>query len=125
MLAGGLVALVQELDWFEQQARTGGRELDVAPLPATVAYARLLERLDAAPYPVAVTALWALERVYLLAWEHAAPGGDHAAYVEHWTTPAFADYVAALGGLADDVGAPADAVPEVLALEAAFWDAAT
>lgn len=125
VLAGGVVALVEELDWFEAQAALRGTDLDVAPLPATTAYARLLDRLDEAPYPVAVTALWALERVYLLAWQHAAPGGGRfAAYVEHWTAPGFATYVDGLGTAADEAGAPGDAVPEVLALEAAFWDAA-
>ena len=125
VLAGGVVALSEELDWFAGLAAGRGLDLDVAPLPATRAYADLLRRLDAAPYPQAVTALWVLERVYLLAWQHAAPATDrYAEYVEHWTAPGFAGYVAALGALADAAGAPADAVAEVLAAETAFWDAA-
>ncbi len=43
---------------------------------------------------------------------------------QFWTAPGFAGYVDTLGALADAAGAPADAVPEVLALERAFWDAA-
>jgi len=72
--------------------------------------------------PVAVTALWVLEQVYLLAWQHAAPSArPYRPFVEHWTEPGFAAYVEALAGLADAAGAPADAVGEVLVLEAAFW----
>ncbi|HEU0103154.1 MAG TPA: TenA family transcriptional regulator [Mycobacteriales bacterium] len=124
VLAAGTVALVEELAWFDAQADSRGLDLNVPALPPTEEYAALLGRLDAAPYPVAVTALWALERVYLLAWQHAAPASDsYRAYVEHWTAPAFAGYVAALGEAADAAGAPLDAVPEVLELETGFWPA--
>ena len=101
VLAGGCVALVAELDWFEVQAARRGIDLGQPALPATLAYNELLGRLDGAPYVVAVTALWVLERVYLLAWASAAsktsPFGE---FVEHWTAPGFAGYVDALGELA-------------------------
>ena len=122
VLAGGLVALVEELEWFQGQADSRGLRLDVPPLPATRAYADLLLRLDRAAYPAAVTALWVIERVYLLAWRHASPAAPgYARYVERWTSPEFAAYVEALERLAADAGAPDDAVEEVLALETAFW----
>ncbi len=35
VLAGGLVSLVAELDWFEEQAAARGLDLHAAPLPAT------------------------------------------------------------------------------------------
>ena len=125
VLAGGVVALVDELAWFDALAAARGLALTAERGTATAAYAEVLQRLDAAPYPVAVTALWALERVYLLAWQHAAPAAQpFAPYVEQWTAPGFAGYVAALGDLADAAGAPADALPEVLALETAFWEQA-
>jgi len=101
VLAGGCVALVAELDWFEVQAARRGIDLGQPALPATLAYGELLGRLDAAPYEAAVTALWVLERVYLLAWASAAsstsPFGE---FVEHWTAAGFAGYVDALGELA-------------------------
>ena len=68
------MALVEELDWFEELAARRGIDLEQPALPATLAYPELLWRLDAAPYEAAVTALWALERVYLLAWASAASG---------------------------------------------------
>jgi formylaminopyrimidine deformylase / aminopyrimidine aminohydrolase len=124
VLTGGCTALVDELDWFEDQAARRGLDLNAPALPATLAYRQLLQRLDEAPFESAMTALWVIERVYLLAWTSAAsdssPFGD---FIEHWSTPAFADYVDALGKLA----APAqhDAiVGDVLEHEVAFWDMA-
>jgi len=65
--------------------------------------------------------------VILVGWLAAARAQDCATpfseFVEHWSTPEFADYVAALGELA----APdthEDLVGDVLALEVAFWDMA-
>ncbi len=123
VLAGGCVALVEELAWFDELAAARGLA-PARPAAVTRDYAGLLRELDEAPYAVAVTALEALERVYLLAWQAAAPGaGPYRACVEHWTDPGFAAYVDALGRAARAAGAPQDALPRVLALEAAFWDA--
>jgi thiaminase/transcriptional activator TenA len=128
VLAGGLVALVEELDWFDAQAAARGLDLAAPPRPATVAYAELLGRLDAAPAGDALLALYAVERVYLEAWTAAAPGAEpYRPFVEHWTTPGFAGYVEGLAAAADAVGPagdPAAVVDEVLAAEVAFWDTA-
>ena len=51
---------------FRPLAEQRGLALAADPLPTTLAYAELLQRLGGAPYAVAVTALWALEH------------GDHA-----------------------------------------------
>jgi formylaminopyrimidine deformylase / aminopyrimidine aminohydrolase len=124
VLAGGCVALVAELDWFEVMAARRGIDLGADALPATLAYRVLLQRLDAAPFDAAVTALWVLERVYLLGWASAAsstsPFGE---FVEHWTDPAFAGYVDGLGELATLDGHD-DLVTDVLTHEVAFWDMA-
>lgn len=123
-LAAGCAALVAELDWFEVQARHRQIDLAQAPLPATLAYRELMRRLDTEPFDVAVTALWVLERVYLLAWTHASPSTNKfAAFVEHWTTPEFAAYVEALGTLAVP-GDKAELVAEVLSREVDFWEMA-
>lgn len=124
VLAGGCVALTAELDWFEAQAALRGIDLDQQALPATLAYRDLLQRLDETPYPAAVTALWVLERVYLLAWTTAASAtSPFAAFTEHWTDPGFAAYVDALGVLAT-AGGHDDLVVDVLSHEVAFWDMA-
>ena len=128
VLAGGVEALADELEWFRGLAKERGLDLATDRLPATQAYADLLDRLDAAPYAVAVTALWALERVYLEAWRGAAPGAPQfRELVEHWTTAGFAGYVGALQGLVEQ--APEhptidDVLAQVLDQERAFWDMA-
>lgn len=132
VLAGGVVALVDELAWFERKAAARGLDLAVPELPATAAYGRLLERLDAADVPIALTMLWALERVYLEAWTYAKPGASvFREYVEHWTTPQFAAYVNQLERAADgalnDAPQPADIdayFRQVVEAEVRFWDMA-
>jgi thiaminase len=129
VLAGGAVALVDELAWFEQQATARGLDLAVAERPATTAYARLLEQLDTVEFPVALTMLWALERVYLDAWTYAAPGAPALReFVAHWTTPQFAEYVTGLEQAADavlgDQPEPAgldEHFRQVVEAEVAFW----
>jgi thiaminase/transcriptional activator TenA len=124
VLAGGLVALVDELTWFEEQAAARGLELRAPVLPATAAYAALLQRLDAAEVGAALTALWTIERTYLDAWSSSRPGAPaYREFVEHWTVPGFAGYVADLEAAADTVGGAGDAVfAEVVAAEIAFWN---
>ncbi len=126
VLAGGAVALVDELAWFEELAASRGLDLDAPRLPATVAYGELLARLDAVDVPAALAGLWAVERVYLDAWTAAAPGvPEYAGYVAHWTAPGFAGYVDGLAAAADALGGRHDdVVLEVLDAEVAFWDTA-
>lgn len=126
VLAGGCVALVEELDWFERLAGARGLDLAAAPLPATLAYRALLQRLDSAPYADALGCLEVVERVYLEAWRAALPGAPaYAELVEHWTTPGFAAYVDGLAAASARAGAPDDdLVAEVLRQEAAFWPTA-
>ena len=126
MLAAGAVSLVDELDWFADQATARGLDLAATPRPATAAYAALLRRLDGAGVGSALTALWTIERTYLDAWSSAAPGApDLREFVDHWTVAGFAGYVAGLEAAADAVGPPDAAVfAEVVAAEVAFWDMA-
>jgi thiaminase/transcriptional activator TenA len=124
VLAGGCVALVDELDWFEQQAARRDIDLAEAPLPATSGYRELLQRLDTLPFDAAVTALWVLERVYLLAWTHASSAASpFGEFTRHWTDPAFASYVDALGESASPTEHD-DLVAVVLTCEVSFWDMA-
>jgi thiaminase/transcriptional activator TenA len=129
VLAAGLLALVDELAWFEQRAAVQHIDLDASPLPATTAYGRLLERLNSEDFPVALAMLWALERTYLDAWSYAVPGAPaYQEFVARWTTPQFATYVAALQAAADEAlrdGADVDApFIEVVEAEVRFWDMA-
>ena len=134
VVAGGLVAIEAELGWFEEKAREGGLDLETPRHPTTVAYRDLMTVLEGEPYPVAVTALWAIEQAYLEAWRGAAPGHpDYREFVEHWTTEEFAGYVAGLREAADaaletageDERKQAEAAfLEVARLEREFWEMA-
>jgi formylaminopyrimidine deformylase / aminopyrimidine aminohydrolase len=123
MLAAGALALVDELAWFDEQGKRLGLDLEAERLPPTRAYGALLERLEGEPFEAAITALWALERVYLDAWSFAAPAASpYDAFVEHWTTPEFRAYVDELEVFADPLHG--DAVAAVLEAEVAFWETA-
>jgi thiaminase len=123
MLAAGALALVDELAWFDEQGKRLGLDLEAERLPPTRAYGALLERLEGEPFEAALTALWALERVYLDAWSFAAPAASpYDAFVEHWTTPEFRAYVDELEVFADPLHG--DAVAAVLEAEVAFWETA-
>lgn len=134
LLAGGLVALVDELTWFEARAAERSIELSRPAHATCTAYAAFLHSLSREPYAAQITALWAVERAYLEAWTAAAPGvAPYREFVEHWTTAAFHEYVrgleaAAAGTLqgADAAGldAAADAFRQVAHHEAAFWQMA-
>lgn len=124
-IAAGCVGLVDELAWFDGHAVRRGLDLGAPRAGATDDYAGLLDRLDADPVPVALTALWAIEQVYLDAWTFATGDGTgpYTEFVAHWTTPAFAAYVAELRALADPAAHP-ETVAAVLRCEIAFWGAA-
>ena len=134
VLAGGLVAIEAELGWFEEQAERLGLALDTPRHPTTAAYRDFLAGLEREPYPIAITALWTIERAYLEAWRGAAPGHpEYRQFVEHWTTPEFADYVTGLEKAADDAlrdsgeqeRERAEAIfLEVARLESDFWEMA-
>jgi thiaminase/transcriptional activator TenA len=133
VLADGVAGLLAELDWFDDQAAVHKVDLDAEPLRVTLDYRRLLDRLDGQPYPIAIVGLWTLERVYLDAWRHAGRlrgSGPFAPAIEHWTEPAFVDYVSRLEQAAD--AALTDApmhdvlhtVRQILELEYEFWEMA-
>jgi thiaminase/transcriptional activator TenA len=131
VLVGGVVALEAELAWFEGHASLRGLELGSSRHATTAGYREFLLALDEAAYAAAITGLWALERAYLEAWNSAAPGGGgYAEFVEHWTAPAFEEYVDGLAAAADraleqataDERASArNAFLEVARLERDFW----
>lgn len=133
VLAGVLVAAEVELGWFEAKASERGLDLGASRLPATEDYRRLMSRMEDAPYAAAITGVWTIERAYLEAWRSAKPPAAYAEFVEHWTTPEFAEYVAGLERAADDAldaadgterEAAGDAFLSVARLERDFWEMA-
>ncbi|MGI9149325.1 MAG: TenA family transcriptional regulator [Chloroflexota bacterium] len=134
VLAAGLVTLEAELSWFEAHATKRGLRLQVARQATTTRYRTLLVALQTAPYPVAITGLWAIERAYLDAWLGSRPGAvAYREFVEHWTVSAFGEYVAGLQRAADlalrtssaEVCAQANvAFLDVAGMEREFWEMA-
>jgi formylaminopyrimidine deformylase / aminopyrimidine aminohydrolase len=134
LLAGGVVATVGELGWFEEMAARRGLALDAAMHPTTRAYCDFLLALPYSAYPAQITAIWALERVYLESWEGARPGAQpYREFVERWTTNEFRSYVGNLEAAVDrQLEAPVreeareadDAFVWVTHYERGFWDMA-
>jgi thiaminase/transcriptional activator TenA len=134
LLAGGVVAIVQELAWFEEMAARRGVALDAPMHSANRAYCDFLLASTYSAYPAQITAIWALERTYLESWEGARPGAEpYREFVERWTTDAFRSYVGDLQSvvdreLASSTGEQAqeatDAFVWVTRHERGFWDMA-
>ncbi len=125
VLAGGLVALEAELGWMEGHAARLGLRLDVQPHPTARAYRQHLESMLVQSYAASITTLWTLERAYLEAWRWAAPGAPaYREFVEHWTVPEFAGYVARLAAAADRAGPDEAAFLATARLESEFWEMA-
>lgn len=138
VLAQGLLALAEELLWFDDLAAERALDLQAPLRPACRAYADALARLAAAatavPYAALITALWAIERAYLDAWRSARPGAPaYRPLVEHWTSEPFAAYVDGLAAAADRALAAAstgerkravEGFRQVCALERDFWQMA-
>jgi thiaminase len=134
LLAGGVVATVGELGWFEEMAARRGAALDVAMHPTTRAYCDFLLGLTYSAYPAQITAIWALERTYLESWEGARPGAQpYREFVDRWTTDAFRSYVGHLqaavdrqleGAIGEQAREAEDAFLWVTHYERVFWDMA-
>ena len=134
LLAGGVVAIVGELGWFEEMAARRGLALDAPMHPANRAYCDFLLALTYSAYPAQITAIWALERTYLESWEGARPGAEpYREFVERWTTDAFRSYVGDLQTVVDrelassageQAQEAADAFVWVTRHERGFWDMA-
>ena len=134
LLAGGVVAAVGELGWFEEMAARRGLALDAPMHPTTRAYCDFLLALPYSAYPAQITAIWALERTYFEGWEGARPGAQpYREFVERWTTDGFRSYVGDLQAAVDrqveaSVGEQAreaeDAFLWVTHYERGFWDMA-
>lgn len=131
LLAGGVQAMVAELEWFERKASERQLALNAPLHPTARAYVDYLHALAWRPYPVQLTALWALERAYLEGWRTALPGAPaFREFVEHWTNEAFAAYVGRLEAAANrELASAGEAEREafrwVTRYERAFWEMAS
>ena len=110
VLAAGLVPLQGELDLFRREAATRGLDLDAEPGPIALGYTAFLRASLQDGYEVALAVLYGAEKAYFDAWSAVRAGADRDSdywpFVDNWSSPAFAGWVASLAGLLDAV-APA------------------
>src|SRR5919198_378371 len=122
VLSAGLAALEAELTWFETQAEWFAISVQLEADAVTRRYRDFMEESLSFGWARSITTLWTLERAYLEAWRGAAPGGgDYREFVEHWTAPAFADYVKALEQALGEAG-DESAFRRTTELERDFWE---
>ncbi|MEB3291195.1 MAG: TenA family transcriptional regulator [Leptolyngbya sp.] len=134
VLLAGLVALKDELLWFQAKVEERGLNLE-APRQATCAqYCDFMAGLVLEPYPVQAAALWAIEAAYNQGWQKNSPmPAPYAEFADRWGNTGFTDYVQRLATQADESLAQASDHTQALVsttflrianLETAFWQMA-
>jgi len=129
VLAGGLAALVPELELFEGEAVSRGLDLTVEPSLLNLGYSSYLLASVEEGWPVGITVLYAVEKAYYDAWasvrDSTGPDTQYAGFIANWSSPEFAAYVDRLGDLVDReelTPAMTLAFDRVVRFELAFWD---
>lgn len=133
-LLSGLIALKEELLWFEAKATERGLDLHVPRQLTCQRYCEFLASLGVAPYPIQATALWAIEYAYNQGWQLPGPmAAPYDEFADRWGNPGFTDYVTILAHQADQALGTASAETQagaeaiflrVADLEADFWQMA-
>ena len=133
-LLGGMVALKDELQWFQRKAAERSLKLDTGPQPICRAYCQLMRSLSTAPYVVQATAFWAIELAYNQGWQNHSPmPAPYTEFADRWGNPGFTDYVKMLEQQADSALAQATETEQLEAqnvfldvakLEKDFWQMA-
>jgi thiaminase/transcriptional activator TenA len=130
-LLGGLVALKDELLWFQAKATERNLDLNTSQLTTCQRYSEFMASLAVTPYGVQATALWAIEYAYNQGWQLPGPMPEpYTEFAERWGNPGFTEYVdilasqadAALANSSTETQAQAEAAfLRVAELETAFW----
>ncbi|MEO0757767.1 MAG: TenA family transcriptional regulator [Cyanobacteria bacterium J06648_16] len=133
-LLGGMVALKDELLWFQSQATARSLNLSVARQPTCQTYCEFMASLVDQPYVVQATAFWSIELAYNQGWQRHSPMPEpYAEFADRWGNPGFTDYVKLLESQANSALADASAAEQetaeqsfvrVAELEKDFWQMA-
>jgi thiaminase len=133
VLAAVLGALQSELDLFRREAAARGLDLDAEPGPIAVGYTAFLRASLQDGYAVALAVMYGAEKAYFDAWSavraRASRDSDYWSFVDNWSSPAFAGWVASLAGLLDMVAPDGPTEPmraafdRVVRFELRFWSA--
>ena len=127
LLAGAQVPLKAELDLFRAEAGRRDLRLDTEPGPTTLGYTSYLLAAPADGWRTALTVLYGAERAYFDAWSEvrrtAERSSPYWAFIDNWSSPAFGEWVDAIGALLEPIGRDEVAFERVVRFELRFWDA--
>ncbi|MDF5726472.1 MAG: TenA family transcriptional regulator [Rhizonema sp. PD38] len=110
VILGGLAALKDELNWFQEKASERQLNFNIKKQPTCIEYCEYMQSITDKPYAVQATAFWAIEFSYNQGWQ--LPGKMPAPYnefAERWGNPDFTKYVKLLEQQADEVLETAEA----------------
>ena len=134
VLLGGLIALKDELNWFQEKASERQLNLKTEKQSTCTEYCNYMESLAAMPYAVQATALWAIELAYNQGWQLPGKMPDpYNEFADRWGNPGFTEYVKLLEQQADEALQTAseavhkqaeEAFLNVAKLEKDFWQMA-
>mmetsp|Transcript_27572 Transcript_27572/g.35820 ORF Transcript_27572/g.35820 Transcript_27572/m.35820 type:complete len:277 (-) Transcript_27572:150-980(-) len=101
VIRGGIEALNDELEWFQDKAKERGIENleDVAILDANIQYMNFLnELIEKESYKMLAAAFWAIEAVYQVAWAKVLKNGvdEYQPFAARWGNDGFGEYVSLL-----------------------------
>ncbi|MGD1953262.1 MAG: TenA family transcriptional regulator [Leptolyngbyaceae cyanobacterium] len=133
-LLSGIVALKDELSWFQAKAAERQLTLDQPLQPTCQTYRQFMTGLAQQPYAVKAIGFWAIELAYNQGWQiHSPMPEPYTEFADRWGNTAFTSYVQLLAQQADSslqtvdemVQAEAKAVfLKVASLEKDFWQMA-
>jgi thiaminase/transcriptional activator TenA len=124
LLIRGLLALDQEMDWFETVAANRSLDLNAARHPVCRRYVDFLSAAAYSnPFQVLLAILYGVEVSYLVAWSSLGPEGPYAEFIQRWSNDRFEAYVRDLLAVSDQHQHPDQQqhFNEVLRHEADFW----
>lgn len=123
-LLGGMVAIKDELLWFEAKAAERSLDLSTEPQATCRRYCQFMQALSIQSYAVQSTAFWAIELAYNQGWQRHSPMPEpYTEFADRWGNSGFTDYVKVLAQQADSALTSATDV-EQRAAEKIFLDIA-
>ena len=133
-LLSGLVAIKDELLWFQAKAKERSLSLDTPRQDTCKTYCEFMQSQTTAPYAVLATTFWAIELAYNQGWQlHSPMPAPYTEFADRWGNPGFTDYVKLLEQQADSALSTATATEQqqaeqaflkVAQLEKDFWQMA-
>ena len=124
IIIDGLVAMDQELDWFEMNSEYLNCDLETPAHPAGHHYTDfLIASAYEKPFQILLAILYGVEVSYLFAWSSLKAEGPYEEFIARWSNENFRAYVKGLHQLTIRHPHPGaeEAFNEVLRHEREFW----